>query len=241
MASRVILVFALLVAISLPSALLLAPSLYVQPTSTHSYAIAHESTTVYNETVEQTDLDTNATTPLADLPPKTRQAFADAAESGDSHAGWQANDVTVCHELSPVCNGYDDPPEFPEDADASDERPSAYGLVDDDGDVYAVETQSDGNLGFGSLLVYPAVLLPILLSFVLYGLYLAMIAIRYYDTHATRVLGSAGDGLIFLAWPFFVMIAGVTDTVLFVLLPLTVLPLGAIVGSSVISLLKKYV
>ncbi|SDQ97131.1 hypothetical protein [Natronobacterium texcoconense] len=239
MNSRLLLLFALLVAVLLPLSLFTVPGLYLEPTNTQRYAVAHESTVAFDSTVVQTDLEASDTTPITELSPSTQQAFADAKASGDARSGWAAVEITVCHELAVVCNGYDEAPAFPEDATGNaDEWPAdTYGIVDDDGDRYVVETHRSGSLGFGFLVVYPLVLV----SFTLYGLYLAVVALRYRNANPLKVLGSAGDGLIFLVWPSIVAAVGVADPLLFVVLPLTLLPIAAIVVSIGITILKKWV
>ncbi|GAB7019984.1 hypothetical protein JCM18750_28450 [Halostagnicola bangensis] len=79
-----------------------------------------------------------------------------------------------------------------------------FGIVEDGGDTYVVETRYGGGPGFGMLYILPAMWL----SHIMYGLYLAKTAVTYIDSRPRRVLGCTAYGLILLGWPALVVLSG---------------------------------
>ncbi|SDR42840.1 hypothetical protein [Natronobacterium texcoconense] len=232
MDSRLLLVLALLVAALLPASFLVAPDLYVEPTETERYAITHESTTSFDATIDDTDLEEADATTVGDLPPVAQQAFTemrDEYERSTANSGWHETAIVVCPDSSLTCPAYDESvrTEFPSDAYEypGGATSNTYSLLEADGERYLVETKYGYGLGFGALIVLPLVFLGV----VLYGLSLGTLALSYRETHPYSVFGCTGIGLIVLALPHVWIGLGASGVVFHYVL---VLLLAGFVGST---------
>ncbi|WP_247001448.1 hypothetical protein [Halosolutus gelatinilyticus] len=201
--SRSVLILSGLVAVAL-LATIAHPAALAAPyhEQTPSYAVAHESTDAFDETVEEGEFDVDDPTPVSDLSPVTQRAFEEAtdqpADPGSEYrgAGWRSHPgVTICNEDLHVCDEYEELPEFPNDGYA-DGSHSAYGVVEADGELYLVETTSGPYLSLPFATIFKSI------TFVPYALFLVFSATSRSRFRPEETTLLAGYGLAIVAFAF---------------------------------------
>ncbi|ELY93955.1 hypothetical protein C483_04729 [Natrialba hulunbeirensis JCM 10989] len=145
------------------------PASFANPyhSSATTYAVAHESTEAFNETVERDDVNISTPKAVDDLSPATQQAFQEAIVQPPEYSehrgyGWQRlGSVRLCHDSLLLCDEYAESPAFPTNVDAYE----TYGLVANGDEVYLTHAEGGKFLSFSGLfrLILVALFSPYLL------------------------------------------------------------------------------
>lgn len=212
---KAILLLAIIIAVLLPvSALAVGNRPYEE---SQPYAIAHESTDAFNETLERTDLDANNTTHVSDFSQETQRAFHDMREqpvsngtsSGQYHgptlgdSGWQFGDIKVCKSGTIICDEFTEQPDFQTtDSVSLGEETWHLTVVEYDDELYVVTEISWGKWDMSGLFDEITVLL-----FAVYSLIVGGFAYQRGESHPRKALALSGYGLVLIASPYAVMFA----------------------------------
>lgn len=220
-----------LVFLALAVAALLPPSVlssgpYHQPYEEDpaAYAIAHESTEAYDETLEETSLDTDTPTDVDDLSPETRRAFDELRAQPATTHGWQSAELTVCGGRMLLCDEYAERPDFePTDSIGIDSIATAYvALVENDGERYVVKEVRESK----PFHIGPAIhALMTMAAFGIYGAFVYGFARTRGESHPLLSLAFSALGVVLIVWPYLVMHAPLDES------PLRVAAGGILLGA----------
>ncbi|ELZ05342.1 hypothetical protein C482_02291 [Natrialba chahannaoensis JCM 10990] len=191
--------------VSLLTLLLLAgsfvyPASFATPyhSSATTYAVAHESTEAFNETVERDDVNISTPKPVDELSPATQQAFQEAIVQPPEYSehrghGWQRlGTIRLCHDSVHHCDEYEESPDFPTNVDAYE----TYGVVANGDEVYLTHAEGDV-MGISGLLR------PILVA--LFSPYLLFLgALTFFDTNVQpgEQVAYAAGGVVIAGFGF---------------------------------------
>ncbi|AXR76239.1 hypothetical protein [Natrarchaeobaculum sulfurireducens] len=208
-----ILLLAIVVAVLLPMSVLASGPYhqpYEDPDLAVEYAVAHESTEAFNQTLQETHLSEDNPTQVAGLSSETQRAFnemkAQPVESDSlSGSGWQYGDITVCVELMLACDEYTEQPDFPTTAKITlDTVHSAFfTVVEHDDELYVVKQIHSlapaMHIGPSIDAFVTAAL------FAAYGLFIGGFTYFRGESHPLLSLGFIGYGMSFIIWPYLIV------------------------------------
>lgn len=198
---------------------------YPYTETAESYAVVHESTEEFNHTIEEYNISISNPTPVTDLSPNAQRTVrqakdgdsrhrsggglidSDSSRFGDEPAvspndedGWQrAGGVLICSDSLLFCDKPTEAPEFPVDGGIAGDIAVDFGVIEDDGDVYLVQTVHPFTL-LADDAVYG--LIETLVKFLLFGSYAAFLSSvtwSYRETHPETVFSFAAYGVGLLA------------------------------------------
>ena len=235
-----ILLLAIVVAVLFPMSVLASGPYhqpYEDPDLAVEYAVAHESTEAFNQTLEET-LSRDDPTRMADLSTETQRAFnemkAQPVESDSVlGSGWQYGDITVCVERMLACDEYAERPDFQTTAEIGlDSVDSAHlTVVEHDDELYVVkEIRSAPPMHIGpSIDAFVTAAL-----FAAYGLFIGGFTYYRGESHPLLSLGFIGYGMSFIIWPYLIVYTNIDGS------PIKPVAGGLVIGMAYLAISRGF-
>ena len=109
---------------------------------TNYYAIAHESSEAFNESIEYNSVDKDDRIAVSDFSEEQRRAFEEAKKEESSRSGWKSiGEPAVCNPSLLVCDKYE---EFPHPANGESTDGGYFVVEDSTGDQFIIKIGTAG-------------------------------------------------------------------------------------------------